>query len=201
MTPARYVQQSVAPELGEELALQLCVPTCFYMVARAAGYLQGNQAETLADFCRQLNWQDDFTEAGGWIRPRLSADLRRRYGWPIVSWHFGGAEHPTDADIERMKAAGYLATTAEVAFFKEQVVGHDLADIVQAGYPVIAGMKPEFGVVRDKHAVVIGTWDDTGVEIIDPDDRNLEHHYLASYIREYLNPTGGGCTVILPTSA
>jgi hypothetical protein len=192
----RSTQQSIGPAMGARRASQACAPTCFYMVAQAAGYLPAEL--DLTTFCRRLDWADAFLDDRGWVRPRLARQLRRQYGLVVVSWQLGGNKAADDDTIDRMIAAGYLAIDREIDFYRREVVGRDLSEVVQAGYPVIAGMKAGFGENKQTHAVVILNWDDKGVEIIDPDDRNSRRHYPVAYVREFLNPTGGGCTVVLP---
>ncbi|HSX02686.1 MAG TPA: hypothetical protein VLI05_05245 [Candidatus Saccharimonadia bacterium] len=193
----RYVQQAITPALGEYRALRVCVPTCFFMLAKANGYLSAGPGADLVSFCRDLDWPGAFVPSG-WVRPRLAADLRRRYGIASVSWLPGGHQAPTAADLKAMKAAGYLGSRREVAFFRRYIIGHDLPDIVRSGYPVIAGVLGGFGANKDTHAVIIVDWTDDEVEIVDPDDRNPQQIYPASYVRQHLNQSGGGFTVVLP---
>jgi len=97
-----------------------------------------------------------------------------------------------------MKTAGYLSTTREINFYRIRVIGKTPEQLVQAGYPLIVGVLPGFAKNKSVHAVVITHWSDHTVECIDPDGRNVELHYSPDYVRRMINPTGGGCTIILP---
>lgn len=192
----RHTQQSIGVVMGERRAGQACVPTCFYMVAQAAGYLPAGLG--LAAFCERLDWADAFSESHGWVRPKLASQLRRQYGLAIASWQLGGNVADDETTISRMTAAGYLATEREIDFYHRHVVGRDVAELVAGGYPVIAGVKAGFGANKQSHAVVLLSWEGDRVEVIDPDDRNSRRYYPEAYVREHLNPTGGGCTIVLP---
>jgi hypothetical protein len=192
----RATQQSLVGTLGEHRALRACAPACFYMVAQAAGYVPDDVS--LADFCARLDWGPAFSPERGWVRPALARQLREQYGAAIVSWQLGGNRDDSPDTIDRMAAAGYLATEREINVYGAEVAGRDVAEVVRAGYPVIAGMKAGFAANQQSHAVILLEWKDAEVTVIDPDDRNSQRQYPESIVREYLNPTGGGCTIILP---
>lgn len=196
----RYVQQMVGPALGEYKALRSCAPSCFFMVAKAEGYLLDGPGSDLVSFVGSLNWEDDFVESRGWVRPWLCRTLRERYGLSLVSWRIDGNHDGSDETIEKMQAAGYIQTEREIAFYRDHVIGRDIEEIVADGHPMIVGVLPEFGHNRREHAMVLSHWINDGVEVIDPDERNPYHTYPASYVRGHLNPSGGGCTIILPAS-
>lgn len=191
----RITQQSLFPRLGER-ALSACVPTCFYMTAQQEGHL--SREINLTDFCSTLNWSHAETSTG-WVRPELSNQLRDLYGLPVVSWRLDGNHDDSPETIERMCQAGYLRTQEEIDFFRQQIIDRDIAEIVQDCSPVIVGVKAGFGANQTAHAVILNTWSNEGVvEVIDPDDRNSNTAYSAEYVRAFLNPEGGGCSVVLP---
>ena len=191
----RITQQSIFPKLGEK-ALRACAPTCFYMTAHEKGYLP--HEIDLTDFCSALNWAHAETSSG-WVRPDLSNQLRDLYDLPVVSWRFGGNYDNSPETIERMRQAGYLRTQEEISFFTQQIIGRDITEIVQSCGPVIAGVKPGFGANQTTHAIILNKWSDDGiVEVIDPDDRNPITSYTAEYVRAFLNPDGGGYSIVLP---
>jgi len=191
----RITQQSVYAALGEK-ALSACVPTCFYMAAQNEGHLP--HEISLTDFCRELNWAHAET-ASGWIRPDLSHQLRELYDLPVVSWRFGGNYYNSPEGIEKKCRAGYLQTQEEIDFFRQQIIGRDISEVVQQCCPVIAGVKAGFGANKTVHAVILQSWSEDGiVEVIDPDERNPTMFYPADYVRDYLNPNGGGFSVVLP---
>ena len=199
MVPERVTQQSVGDILGEYVASRNCAPTCFYMLGRAGGYLDGGIGSTLEGFSDSLDWDSNFSEARGWVRPYMSADIRNKYGMDIVSWQLNGADKP---DIERMKAAHYLDSEREVTFFQEHIAGKSLPQIVHNTYPVIVGVKPGFGgESKSTHAVILTEWTKGKVTVVDPDDRNTQQVYDEAYVEKYLNPKGGGCTIVLPKTA
>lgn len=191
----RITQQSVFTRLGEK-ALSACVPTCFYMAAHEEGHLP--EEISLADFCSTLNWVYAETSTG-WVRPELSNQLRNLYDLPVVSWQLNGNHDDSPETIEKMCQAGYLQTQEEIDFYRQQVIGRDVADIVQHCSPVIVGVKAGFGANQTAHAIILSKWSEDGVvEVIDPDDRNSNTTYSAEYVRAFLNPDGGGCSIVLP---
>lgn len=191
----RITQQSVFSRLGEK-ALSACVPTCFYMAAHEEGHFSNEIS--LADFCSALNWAHAETSTG-WVRPELSNQLRDLYDLPVVSWRLNGNHDDSPETIEKMRQAGYLRTQDEIDFFRQQIIGRDIADIVQYCSPVIAGVKAGFGANQTAHAIILSDWSNDGiVEVIDPDDRNSNTTYSAEYVRAFLNPDGGGCSIVLP---
>lgn len=191
----RITQQSLAERLGER-ALSACVPTCFYMTAHEEGHLP--DGISLSDFCSALNWAHAETSSG-WVRPDLSNQLRDLYNLPVVSWRLGGNHDDSPETIERMRHAGYLRTQDEIDFFQQQIIGRDIADIVRYCSPVIAGVKAGFGANQTPHAIILSKWSEDGtVEVIDPDDRNSNTTYSAEYVRAFLNPDGGGYSIVLP---
>jgi hypothetical protein len=194
----RQTQQSIAPEVGERRALQSCAPTCFYVLGRAEGYLQDGEDTDLGSFVKGLDWDNDFSEATGWVRPKLAAGLRGQYGMEIVSWRTGGNDAADDETISKMRAAGYVSSDREVQFYRDHVVGKQPLDVVADGYPIIAGVVPGFGANQDSHAIVINKVEDDKAYVIDPDERNINQIYSKQYVEQNLNPTGGGFTVVLP---
>ncbi|HSX14968.1 MAG TPA: hypothetical protein VLE72_03650 [Candidatus Saccharimonadales bacterium] len=194
----RLVQQSMHPNLSEHDRLRICLPTCFYILAKAYGYLEGVSPEEFIDNLDQATR----LEAGEWSRPKFSRFLRQRYGIKIVSWWTG--KNRTDLiperDKRRMHEFGYLDDEAETDFFWQQVVDRDVAQIVQAGHPVIATVLPGFGQNRALHSIILARWADGQVDVIDPDDRNPEKPYPEDYIRSKLNPNGA-CSIILPKNS
>jgi hypothetical protein len=172
------------------------VPTAFYTLAVANGYINESSL-SLDEFVEDLNWDDDFEKAKGWLRPYITRTVRERYHIPIVSWMISGNQEPTTEDIAAMHRSGYLGTEAEQSFFEQQVVGHSIKQIVNAGYPVIVGVKPGFGANQDHHAIIIIEWKGGLVRIIDPDGRNDQVDYEQQEILDNLNPLGG-CSVVLP---
>lgn len=193
MSPIEHVSlQSLSGALGEELAIRSCAPVAFYMLLKAHGYLPAGIEPD--EFCFNLNRARLSTDNEDWSRPALTRHLRDKYNAPIVSWQLRGG-----ADIGRMEAAGYLKTDEEVDFFKRQVQGRTVKELVQAGYPVIVTMKPGFGSVKNTniHAVIIVEWAPDKVTVVDPDARSQAGHYDPARVEEYISPQGGG-TIILP---
>jgi hypothetical protein len=196
MTPKRLTQQSIEPQVGEYMAGRNCAPTCFFILGRAGGYLKDGIGSTLGGFTTELNWDQNFSEARGWVRPALAAELRQRYGMAIVSWQLNGN---IDPDLELMQRSGYLSSDREIEFFKEHIIGQELPDIIQNTYPVMVGVKRGFGGEADStHAIILSSWEHGKVTVVDPDDRNTKQVYDEAYVLDYLNPTGGGCTIVLP---
>ena len=195
-TPKRVTQQSIQTQIGEYKANRSCSPVCFYMLAKAGGYLGSDDGVELLTFIDNLDWENNFSEELGWIRPKLASELRSEYGMNIVCWQLNGN---IDPDISKMKSSGYIQTSFEEEFFLKNIVGKDLQAIISNNYPVMVGVKPGFGgESNSNHAIIITSWDSSGVVVIDPDDRNSQKHYTEEYIDKYLNPTGGGCTIVIP---
>lgn len=195
MSPIQPVTlQSLTPTLGEHLAIRYCAPLSFYMVLRAAGYLD---KELMPDaFCAELDRGALTTQADDWSRPALTRLLREKYHVPVVSWWLNG-----QADFERMKKSGYVESEAEIKFFEEVIQGKTLKQLVQAGYPVIVTMKPGFGSEENSniHAVVIAKWEDQTVTVVDPDARNPKSQFNEDYVQQYLSTEGAG-SIVLPPS-
>lgn len=199
MVPERVTQQSVGAILGDYIASRNCSPTCFYMLGRAGGYLDKGVGSTLEGFTDSLDWDAYFSEARGWLRAGLASDVRKKYGMDVVTWWLNGS---TDYDIERMRKYGYLSNDREEAFFRDHVADRQIKDIVHDTYPMIVGVKPGFGgEAKSTHAIILTDWHKGKVTVVDPDDRNTQQVYDEAYVEKYLNPKGGGCTIILPKSA
>lgn len=196
MSPIQPVTlQSLAPTLGEHLAIRYCAPLSFYMVLRAAGYVA---KDIMPDsFCAELDRQGLTTSEDDWSRPALSRLLRHKYQVPIVSWWLNG-----QADFERMKRSGYVESEQEIRFFYDVIQGKTVKELVEAGYPVIVTMKPGFGsdLNNNIHAVVLAKWHDNIVTVVDPDARNPRRTFEESYVYKYLSIEGAG-SIILPPSA
>ncbi len=194
MTPITLVKmQSLEHVLGTYSAARFCAPLAFYMLLKAHSYIPKQQAAV--SFCRQLDDIDLKTESVDWSRPALSRQLRRTYGAKIVSWSF----HYPKPDYAQMKKAGYIEDAAELKFFKQQILGKSVEDIVRAGHPVIVTMKPGFGSDENRniHAVVVSGWGDDYVTVHDPDARNPRSRFEPEYVRRYISPAGAG-SVVLP---
>lgn len=196
MTVNPLFQQSLEPTIGRTRSESACLPTCFYMLGRAYGYLQDVSIE---EFISSLEGGDSYTPGTGWIRPRMSAELRRRYKMNIVSWKLRSASGTSEDDVERMVAAGYLGTQQEIAWYQKYVVDWPLDVVVAAGTPVIATMAPGFGVNTSVHAVILASLTNDQYEVIDPDERNgaASRIYTIEQIHRVLSPLGAG-SVILP---
>jgi hypothetical protein len=186
-------EKNITKEQIEFRALRTCVPACLFMLGAEEGYFDGAEAvKNYQTYINNLDWTD-FDMERGWIRPNLAQKLRNLYGMEIVSWREG-----VEPDIEKMKQAGYLNSEKEEAFFKNTVYGKKLAEIVQSGYPVLVGVKPGFGTNKQSHGVIILSWTNEEVVVQDPDNRNPKNIYTPEYIESYLNPNGGGYTIVLP---
>jgi|GEM_PF-33581 len=170
-----------------------CVPTAFYMLALAYGYLNRATAPNIDDFCAGLNWHKDHIDRG-WIRPRLSASFRER-GWSTVSWQLGSSA-PTADTLARMAAADYIGSEREQRFFLERLAGRSLEEITGFGIPAIVSVKAGFATNQDSHVVIITHWGADVVTVLDPDGRNEQRLYDPAYVREYINATGAA-TVFL----
>jgi hypothetical protein len=192
MSPISPVKlQALESSLGSYLAIRYCAPLAFYMLLRAAGYLD---PKLLPDtFCKNLDRDQLTTASADWSRPALTKLLREQYGAPIVSWQLKGG-----ADIEIMKQVGYLKTDQEASFFLSHVYGRSVEELVRAGYPVIVTMKPGFGNQENHniHAVVIAKWFDKEVVVFDPDARNADTHFEPDRVREFISENGAGSFVL-----
>jgi hypothetical protein len=193
MTVKPVHQQSLEATMGLEKALQACLPACFYMLAKAYGYLPGLPFE---DFSESIDWAGDRTQDGSWMRPKLSADLRRRYHLPIVSWWINAPRPMSETDYARMKSSGYVSSQRELAWFEANAHDWPIEVIVAAGTPVIVTMKPGFGSNRSVHAVILASLKDDRYEIIDPDARNRKRFYSIDEIRRNMSPQGAASVVL-----
>ena len=185
--------QSLSDELGHYAAARFCAPLAFFMLLRATGYLP---KRLMPDkFCLDLGGNALKTGAADWSRPALSRELRHRYNVPIVSWHLAGRE----ANIEKMKQAGYIETAQEANFFLRHIFGKSVKEIVSSGYPVVVTMKPGFGTEENSniHAVLISGWEGDKVTVFDPDARNDQHIFCEDHVLAYLFEDGAG-SVVLP---
>lgn len=185
--------QSLSDELGEYAAARFCAPLAFFMLLRATGQIP---KRLMPDkFCLQLSDKSLKTGAADWSRPALSKVLRRKYNVSIVSWKLDGKE----ANIEKMKHAGYVETDREADFFLRNIFGKSVKEIVSKGYPVIVTMKPGFGTEHNNniHAVLISAWDGDKVTVFDPDARNDQHIFCDDHVLAYLSEDGAG-SIVLP---
>jgi hypothetical protein len=194
MTPANIepaTLQQMSKTLGDDVAVRYCAPLSFYMVLRALGYLP---QELMPDeFSSRLDRSGLTTDVADWSRPALSKLFRKEYGARVVSWWLSG-----HADIEMMKRSGYLESDIEVEFYKRNIAGKSVEQIVRSGYPVIVTMDGDFDHGGNNlHAIVIASWSDEGVLIVDPDARNPNTRYKADDILKHLSMLGAG-SVVLP---
>ena len=189
----RITQQSLAPYIGETDAMIACLPTCFYMLGRAYGFLVD---VTVEEFFLSLDWQATYVRGTGWLRAPLSKEIRDRYHMPIVSWsvHFNTIG---SNDLDVMKRVGYVDSMHEMAAFENLIAGRTIEQTVKAGTPVITTMKSGFGANKSVHAVIIASWSDDIVVLIDPDARTDRTTYTPAEIREYLSPVGAGSIILL----
>jgi len=194
MTVKPLYQQHLTPIIGEERALQACLPTCFYMLAHAYGYLPEVEFET---FIEDIDWGGDRNAAGDWLRARLSQDLRLNHNIPIVSWWIHAPSPMTDQDRELAIKAGYRSSQREIAWFDQDALSFPLEVIVASGTPVIVTMKPGFSDNTSVHAVILAALKDDKYEIIDPDARNERRFYSIEEIQRNLSPVGAA-SVVLP---
>lgn len=194
-TPPQLKQvtlQSLFEELGEYDAMRSCTPTSFYMLLQAIGRLPDEQSA--ADFVRALNTEKAHTTDHNWSRPDLSAAIRKAYDVAVVSWQLNGG-----SNIEAMQRAGYLETDQEIEIFNNVVRDKSIEEIVQAGYPVMVTMQPNFGGTGSQsvHSVIIEAWDDDVVEVVDSDARNTRTQFSPDEVRQSMSPQGAG-TIVLP---
>lgn len=185
--------QSLGSELGHYAAARFCAPLAFYMLLRATGYLS---KRLMPDkFCLNLGGSDLKTGSADWSRPALTRDLRHRYDVPIVSWKLNGKE----ANIEKMRQAGYIETSREADFFLRTIFGKSVKEIVGSGYPVVVTMKPGFGTEENDniHAVLISEWEGDKVTVFDPDARNNQHIFDEDHVLAYISKDGAG-SIVLP---
>lgn len=188
----RITMQPLAKQIGEELAARSCAPVSFYMLLRSNGYIS---LQSPKKFIAELSHSDLHTGKNDWSRPALSSYLRKKYAASIVSWAWPYNDQP---DLEKMMAAGYVATDREIDFYKRNIQGRDVAEIVREGKPVIVTMKPGFGAHNNSvHAVILLQWLNDTVVLADPDVRNTRTEFSAKIVREFIDPKGAG-TVVLP---
>ena len=193
MTVEQSYQQSLTAAYGAERALQACLPTCFYMLARAHGYLKGM---SLVDFMARLDWDDCRDPGRGWLRAPLSVKLRQTFDLSVVSWM---VNQPAGANFDRMIAAGYVTTDREIAWFEHNVVDWPIDVVVAAGTPTIVTMQPGFAANQSLHAVVLAALTNDTYEIIDPDERNSKRFYTIPEIHAAMAPNGAA-SIVLPPS-
>jgi hypothetical protein len=189
-----YIRSVSQNYTEDDSTAPVCVPACIFMVARAEDYLPA--WTSLNDFVSTLDWHNGF-DARGWVRPQLTAELRARYGWPIVSWWLGGSATPTPDDLIAMRRSGYISTQREQIFFTAHIAGRTIAEVVQSGLPVVVSVKPKFNTNQDSHAIIITEWTADRVTVVDPDQRTDRAIYDPAYVERYINPNGAG-TIILP---
>ena len=194
MTVKPLYQQHLAPIIGEERALQACLPTCFYMLAHAYGYLSEVDFE---NFIKNIDWVGDRNASGDWLRARLSQDLRLSHHIQIVSWWINAPSPMTDQNKRLAVTAGYRASQREIAWFDQNAVDWPLEVIVASGTPVIVTMKPGFTSNKSVHAVILAALKDDQYEIIDPDARNEQRFYSIEEVHRNLSPVGAA-SVVLP---
>jgi hypothetical protein len=195
MTVKPLYQQHLVPVIGEARALQACLPTCFYMLAHAYGYLS---EVDFATFAKDIDWDGDRNDSGDWLRARLSEDLRLSYHVPIVSWWIHAPSPMTDQNKQQAISAGYRSSQQEVAWFEKNVIDWPLEVIVATGTPVIVTMKPGFASNKSVHAVILAALKDDKYEIIDPDARNERRFYSIEEIQRNLSPVGAASVVLPP---
>ena len=187
-------QQDVEAELGWPPG-STCAPVCFYSEAASLSYQVGSPHEFLSLLART----NSRNATGHWVRPKLSVALRNLFGIKVVSWNTAN----TEQDIDKMVSAGYLSTSAELGFYRSEVEGRLVTEIVDAGHAVIATVAPGFSTNRDLHAVVISRIHSNGYDqdiysVHNPDKRTIDSIYSRSYIESDLQP-GGACSVLLPS--
>lgn len=201
-TTPRVTIQSLHEKDGERAIM--CGPVSFYMLLQREGYIPDDVSPL--QFCEWSDQPDNKTSFAShekpfknWSRPGLTKAIREKFDAPIVSWIINGEDIYGGHDVEYMKQAGYLQSDREVTFFKQQVEGRDIKDIVSDGYPVIVTMNPGFGSSGGEsvHAVIIDSWEDGTVRVIDPDERNQQELFSEDEIRENLSREAAG-TIILP---
>lgn len=194
----RVTLQSLSENFGTELAIRSCAPIALYMLLKANGYLpEGLEAD---QFLREIDRKEMSVEAGNpqldWSRPALSKLLRHKYNASIVSWQL---HWPPPTNFPAMTKAGYIESEREIAFFKQNIEGNSVEEIVKAGWPVAVTMEPGFGTPLNKiiHAIIIVEWHDDKVVVVDPDARNSQTEFDPERVRQFISPKAGG-TVVLP---
>lgn len=187
-------QQDLTAELGEDYARRACLPTCFYMLGRATGYLKDI---SFADFNQALAQSESYDPGRGWLRPRLSRELRHRYGMSVASWQFSHLDAMTADDQRQMREAGYFESQREWQWFEQNAYAKPLELILAAGQPVIVTMKPGFGYNQSVHAVIASELRGEALTVIDPDRRNPKSTYDLEQFHRLMSPAGAG-SVILP---
>lgn len=191
----RVTQQSL--KRGDGNDMRACIPACFYMLAKASGYMTSGPRSDFDSFAAALDWDNDRTPEQGWIRGRVSRTFREKYGMQVVSWQTNGNTEVSPERIERMIAAGYLKTEREIDFYKKHVVGKRPWEVVAAGYPIILSVLPGFAANTTSHGIIVTSWSEQQVDVIDPDARNPKTQYKPSYVKRHISPAGS-CTVVLP---
>lgn len=197
----RVTLQSLSGDLGEYAAVRSCAPICFYMLLKAYGYL-GAEPMTPAAFAANLNRPHLLTSAQDWSRPALSAAARMQFKAPVVSWQLWRSLSQAPDNFSAMSKAGYIETETERQYYEKHFKGKTVEQIVRGGHPAIVTMKPGLGSPENRniHAVIVASWTDQAVEIIDPDDRNPKTTFAPDHINAYISEHAG-VTVILPQSA
>jgi hypothetical protein len=177
-----------------------CLPTSFFALAEASGYRNLSFRPGTSGLSEYVNQIDDvaFDPDNGWSRAALSSQMRFLFDqMPVISWQTG---RNTDESLEAMNLAamleaGYLKTPEEVQFFRDEIVNRDVSEIINSGLPVMVTVKPGFGKNRALHAVILDSWDEKNVHVVDPDQRSRRDTYSPERVREYMT---GACTVIPP---
>ncbi|HEV2412742.1 MAG TPA: hypothetical protein VGS28_02975 [Candidatus Saccharimonadales bacterium] len=188
-------QQQIERDLGLPEGTA-CTPTAFYIMARLSGYPSGQLDP--AQFVGALDYENDRDESG-WIRPRLSADLRLKHGIELVSWNTSDQTQ----DIGRMVQSGYLHSKREIDFFRDAVEGKSVLDLIDSGYAVVAAMMPGFATNAQIHTAILMLPEDPDggtIRVIDPDGRNSTVNYSREDIVKSLQPDGA-CSIVLPPEA
>lgn len=183
--------QSMAGTLGPDEARRYCAPLCFYMLLHALGAIDPSIMP--GDFCARLDRKGLGTTNSDWSRPALSRYVRDNYPVDVVSWHLNGG-----ANIAAMRTAGYLENEREVDFFQKQIIGRSPEQIVAAGYPTIVTMQPNFDHGGNNiHAIILASWSNDEVLVVDPDARNPKTRYQPGELRPFISQSGAG-TILLP---
>ncbi len=188
-------QQELIPALGVAKARRACLPTCFYILAKARGYI--DDSTSLLDFVTSLDWQHDFSSKMGWFRAKVSTKLRAEYGMNIISWQLLQKGRPGFLARRRMKRAGYYSSRKEWRFFSQKVVGKTVFELVRGGYPVITSVLPGFDKNKDVHAVILAGYDGDKIKVIDPNADNGKSLYTEEMLHKSISPLGAA-SVVLP---
>ncbi len=187
----RFTLQSMNQRLGADEAKRYCLPLCFYMLLRAADKIDPNFSHI--DFCADISREAFSTTNSDWSRPAMSKLVRKKYGVDVISWHLKGG-----GNIEPMVKSGYVDSTVEIEFFQRQILDKSVEQVVRSGMPVIVTMSGGFDHGGSNiHAIIIASWSDEEVVIVDPDERNPKNRYQPDYIQRFISTNGAG-TIILP---